>query len=59
MSTLGKAAYVNPVIKFLPHIMQHLAIDSSECQMLQRVWQEPDYRIDICHITKGGHIEHL
>jgi hypothetical protein len=28
-------------------------------QMLQRVWQELDYRIDICHITKGGHIEHL
>jgi hypothetical protein len=29
-------------------------------QMLQRVWQELDYRIDICRvITKGGHIEHL
>ena len=24
-----------------------------------RVWQELDYRIDICRITKGGHIEHL
>jgi hypothetical protein len=23
------------------------------------VWQELDYRIDICHVTKGGHIEHL
>ena len=23
------------------------------------VWQELDYRIDICRITKGGHIEHL
>jgi len=28
-------------------------------QMLQRVWQELDYRIDICRVTKGGHIEHL
>jgi hypothetical protein len=27
--------------------------------MLQHVWQELDYRIDICHVTKGGHIEHL
>jgi hypothetical protein len=27
--------------------------------MLQRVWQELDYRIDICRVTKGGHIEHL
>jgi hypothetical protein len=28
-------------------------------EMLQRVGQELDYRIDICHVTKGGHIEHL
>jgi hypothetical protein len=23
------------------------------------VWQELDYRIDICCVTKGGYIEHL
>jgi len=23
------------------------------------VWQELDYRIDICHVTKVGHTEHL
>jgi hypothetical protein len=23
------------------------------------VWQELDYRIDTCRVTKGGHIEHL
>jgi len=23
------------------------------------VWQELDYRIDICRVSKGGHIEHL
>jgi hypothetical protein len=28
-------------------------------QILQRVWQELDYGIDICTVTKGGHIEHL
>jgi hypothetical protein len=27
--------------------------------MLTRVWDEMDYRIDICHISKGEHIEHL
>jgi hypothetical protein len=27
--------------------------------MLQRAWQELEYRIDICCFTKGGHIEHL
>jgi hypothetical protein len=26
---------------------------------LQRVSQELDYRIDICHVIKGAHIEHL
>ena len=26
---------------------------------VQRVWQELDYRIDICSVTKGRHIEHL
>jgi len=27
--------------------------------MLTRVWNEMDYRIDVCRITKSGHIEHL
>ena len=27
--------------------------------MLTRVWNEMDYRIDVCRITKGGHAEHL
>jgi hypothetical protein len=27
--------------------------------VLPRVWDEMDYRIDVCRITKGGHIEHL
>jgi hypothetical protein len=27
--------------------------------MLTRVWNERDYRIDVCRVTKGGHIEHL
>jgi hypothetical protein len=27
--------------------------------MLTRVWDEMDYRIDVCRITKGEHIEHL
>jgi hypothetical protein len=31
MFTLGDAADVNPVIKFLSHTLQRLAVDSSEC----------------------------
>jgi hypothetical protein len=35
------------------------AVTAIDCQMLQRVWQELDYRIDICCVTKGGRIEQL
>jgi len=27
--------------------------------MLQAVWNELDFRVDVCRITKGAHIEHL
>ncbi|KAJ4436483.1 hypothetical protein ANN_16514 [Periplaneta americana] len=27
--------------------------------MLQRVWQEIDYRLDVCRVTQGAHIEHM
>ena len=27
--------------------------------MLTCLWNEMDYRIDVCRITEGGHIEHL
>ena len=29
------------------------------CYILQTVWNELDYRVDVCRITKGAHIEHL
>ena len=27
--------------------------------MLTRMWQELEYRIDVCRVTRGAHIEHL
>ena len=27
--------------------------------MLTRVWNELDYRLNVCRISQGGHIEHL
>jgi len=27
--------------------------------MLTRVCQELEYRIGVCHVTRGAHIEHL
>ena len=33
------------------------AINSVTPDMLQSVWSELDYRIDVCRVTRGGHIE--
>ena len=33
--------------------------ETQGCCMLQTVWNELDYRVDVCRITNGAHIEHL
>jgi hypothetical protein len=33
------------------------AVVSVSCDMLRRVWEELDYRFDICRVTRGAHIE--
>jgi hypothetical protein len=45
----------------LPQLRRRIveAVADIDRQMLQRVWQELDYEIDICRVTKGGHIEQL
>jgi hypothetical protein len=35
------------------------AVASVDEDMVRSVWTELDYRIDIRHVTKGSHIEHL
>ena len=34
-------------------------IETITADILQTVWNELDYRFDVCRITKGAHIEHL
>jgi len=41
------------------HINTITAIETITTDMLQTVWNELDYRVDVCRITKGAHIEHL
>jgi hypothetical protein len=45
----------------LPQLRQRIveAVAAINRQMLQCVGKELDNRIDICRVTKGGHIEHL
>jgi hypothetical protein len=35
------------------------AVKNIDVPMLTRVWQELEYRIDVCRVTCGAHIEHL
>jgi len=35
------------------------AIETITSDMLQTVWNEFDYRVDVCRITKAAHVEHL
>ena len=35
------------------------AIETITADMLQTAWNELDYRVDVCRITKGAHIEHM
>ena len=35
------------------------ATETITTDMLETVWNELDYRVDVCRITKGAHIEHL
>jgi len=35
------------------------AIETITADMLQTVWKEFNYCIDVCRITKGAHIKHL
>jgi len=33
------------------------AIGNVKQDMLERVWREWEYRLDVCHVTRGAHIE--
>ena len=35
------------------------ATETITADVLQTVWKELEYRVDVCRITKGAHIEHL
>ena len=44
-----------PVLK----VRIRTAIETITADILQTVWNELDYRVDVCRITNGAHIEHL
>jgi hypothetical protein len=53
--------YVPPLPASIPElrVRNRTAIETITTDMLQTVWNELDYRVDVCGITNGAHIEHL
>jgi hypothetical protein len=52
--------HVPPLPASIPEMKVQIrtAIETT-ADMLQTVWNELDYRVDVCKITKGVHIEHM
>jgi hypothetical protein len=61
--TTDDMAYIDTVFKFLPYNIQVLtmirAVKNIDAPMLMYVWKEHGYRIDVCRVTRGAHIEYL
>jgi hypothetical protein len=53
--------FVPPVPVTLDDLKQHITTATAgvDGDMLTRVWQEFDYRVDIRRVTEGAHIENL
>jgi len=53
--------YVPPLPASIPELKVRFstAIETITADILQIVWNELDYRVDVCRITKGAHTENL
>ena len=53
--------YVPPIPRDVDELKARIteAVSTIDNAMLGRVWQELDYRLDVCRVTNGAHIEHL
>ena len=53
--------YVPPLPASIPELKVRIgtAIENITADMLETVWKELNYCVDVCRITKGAYIEHL
>ena len=53
--------YVPPLPTSIPELKLRIrtATETITADMLQTVWNELDYRVDVRRITKSSHVEHL
>jgi hypothetical protein len=52
--------YVPPLPRTLVELRERIdaAVMTIYRMMLQNVWNELDYRLDVCRVTQGAYIEH-
>jgi hypothetical protein len=53
--------FVPPQPVSIPDLQNRIeaAVATITPDLLIRVWQELDYRLDVCRVTKGAHIKYL
>jgi hypothetical protein len=53
--------YVPPLPASIPELKVRIrtATETITADLLEKVWNELVYRVDVCRITKVAHIEHL
>ena len=53
--------YVPPVPASIPELKVRIrtAIETITADMLHTVWNELDYRVDVCRITKGAPVRYV
>jgi len=46
-------------VRLVAQRLNHYAtLGHTRVTMVTRVWQELEYRIDVCRVTRGAHIQH-
>jgi hypothetical protein len=55
------SVYVPPLLMTLEELRDRImhAPQTTTADMLHRVWDELDYRVDVCCVTQGAYIEEL
>jgi hypothetical protein len=58
---VGRLKYVPPLPRDLANLKARITavVKNTDAPMLTRVWQELEYRIDFCRVTRGAYIEHF
>jgi hypothetical protein len=61
VNSVQDSVYVPPLPMSLKEVRDRIthALQTITADMLHRVWDEFGYRVDVCGVTQGAHIEGL